>query len=58
METVLKQILTKYPGYQGTSTVKALKKLSTTVLRTAGAEGATMDVFNITDINSRRLSQK
>lgn len=41
METVLKQILTKYPGYQGTSTVKALKKLSTT-----------MDVFNITDINS------
>jgi integrase len=52
METVLKQILTKYPGYQGTSTVKALKKLSTTVLRTAGAEGATMDVFNITDINS------
>jgi len=37
----MKQILTKYPGYQGTSTVKALKKLSTT-----------MDVFNITDINS------
>lgn len=34
----MKQILTKYPGYQGTSTVKALKKLSTT-----------MDIFNITE---------
>jgi integrase len=41
MNNIAKQILTKYPGYQGTSTVKALKKLSTT-----------MDVFNITDVNS------
>jgi hypothetical protein len=47
MEIVLKQILTKYPGYQGTSTVKALKKLSTTVLRTAGAEGAIKIRFEI-----------
>ena len=41
MNNIAKQILTKYPGYQGTSTVKALKKLSTT-----------MDIFNITDVNS------
>jgi len=41
LNAVCKQILTTYPGSQGTSTVKALKKLATT-----------MDVFNISDINS------